>query len=263
MQLGTAEAVGGFRASGEPAVVERVEQLAGAGGALLRFGDLAEKGRVGCGVLGILPQLCARVGTAGRSSAWTSSPACWGSPPSWRLAAGSRSRPSAPTPPPPGCPRASSTSCTRALLINVTHRESVLAEFVRLARPGGTVALQEPDAAAWVCDPPHPAFDRLRDRLVAVYPRTGRDFHLGRRLGRMLRDAGVRDVRMRATSRLTHPGDYYHTFLLALLRTPLLADPELTAARLDDDCAALREHLAGAHTVTCMPLLWPAWGSAP
>ena len=154
----------------------------------------------------------------------------------------------------------------RTLLINVTNPETVLAELVRLARPGGTVALQEPDAAAWVCDPPHPAFDRLRDRLVAVYPRTGRDFHLGRRLGRLLRDAGLRDVRLRATCRLTHPGDYYHTFLLtlrALLRAPLLAGGELTAARLDDDCAALREHLAGAHTVTCMPLLWQAWGSKP
>jgi hypothetical protein len=29
---------------------------------------------------------------------------------------------------------------------------------------------------------------------------------------------------MRYTSRLTHAGDDYHTFLLALLRTPLLAD---------------------------------------
>jgi len=45
VQLGAAEAVGGFQASGEPVVVERVEQLAGAGGARLRFGDLAEKGR--------------------------------------------------------------------------------------------------------------------------------------------------------------------------------------------------------------------------
>jgi hypothetical protein len=40
----------------------------------------------------------------------------------------------------------------------------------------------------------------------------------------MLRDAGVRDVGVRYTSRLTHAGDDYHTFLLALLRTPLLAD---------------------------------------
>ena len=229
--------------------------------------DAASAIDVGCGVLGILPQLRARVGPAGRVVGLDLEPRLLG------LAAELANRrgigietvraDAAAT----GLPTGEFDLVhARALLINVTNRESVLAELVRLARPGGTVALQEPDAAAWVCDPPHPAFDRLRDRLVAVYPRTGRDFLLGRRLGRMLRDAGVRDVQMRATSRLTHPGDYYHTFLLALcalLRTPLLADPELTAARLDDDCAALREHLAGAHTVTCMPLLWQAWGSAP
>jgi len=172
----------------------------------------------GCGVLGILPQLRARVGPAGRVVGLDLEP---------RLL---------------------------ALAAELAARRGIEIEAVRA------------DAAAWVYDPPHPAFDRLRDRLVAVYPRTGRDFHLGRRLGRLLRDAGLRDVRLRATCRLTHPGDYYHTFLLTLcvlLRAPLLAGGELTAARLDDDCAALREHLAGAHTVTCMPLLWQAWGSKP
>jgi len=56
------------------------------------------------------------------------------------------------------------------------------------------VALQEPDTAAWVCDPPHPAFDRLRTELVAMYPRLGKWFDIGRRSGRLLRDAGLQDV---------------------------------------------------------------------
>ena len=171
----------------------------------------------GCGVLGILPQLRARVGPAGRVVGLDLEPRLLA------LAAELAARRGIEI----EAVRADAAATAlptsefdlvhaRTLLINVTNPETVLAELVRLARPGGTVALQEPDAAAWVCDPPHPAFDRLRDRLVAVYPRTGRDFHLGRRLGRLLRDAGLRDVRLRATCRLTHPGDYYHTFLLTL-----------------------------------------------
>jgi ubiquinone/menaquinone biosynthesis C-methylase UbiE len=38
--------------------------------------------------------------------------------------------------------------------------ERLLQEAARLARPGGIVALQEPDGAALHCYPPHPAWDR-------------------------------------------------------------------------------------------------------
>ena len=54
----------------------------------------------------------------------------------------------------------------RTLLLNVTAPQRVVAEMMRLAAPGGTVAVQEPDTAAWVCDPPHPAFDLLLPRCA-------------------------------------------------------------------------------------------------
>jgi ubiquinone/menaquinone biosynthesis C-methylase UbiE len=154
----------------------------------------------------------------------------------------------------------------RTLLLNVTEPGAVVAEMARLARRGGTVALQEPDTAGWVCDPPHPAFDLLKAELVAVYPRADKDFDMGRRLARLLRDVGLRDVEVRATARVTNPGDYYHTFMLALcgmLRDPLLAGGRLTADRLDCYLAELRDHLARPGSLTCQPLLWQAWGVKP
>ncbi|MBM3487670.1 MAG: methyltransferase domain-containing protein [Alphaproteobacteria bacterium] len=42
--------------------------------------------------------------------------------------------------------------------------ERLIAEAMRLARPGGVVALQDPDMASLVCHPPHPAWDALRGR---------------------------------------------------------------------------------------------------
>jgi ubiquinone/menaquinone biosynthesis C-methylase UbiE len=49
----------------------------------------------------------------------------------------------------------------RTLLINIPDPAEVVAEMVRLARPGGWVASLEPDGALRVCYPPHPAWDRL------------------------------------------------------------------------------------------------------
>jgi hypothetical protein len=76
--------------------------------------------------------------------------------------------------------------------------------------------VQEPDASAWNCDPPHPAFEILRSAIVDAYRRTGKDFNIGRRIARMLRDAGVPDVEIRATARVTRAGDFYQTFLLTI-----------------------------------------------
>ena len=46
---------------------------------------------------------------------------------------------------------------TRTLLVNVPEPARVVAEMVRLARPGGVVAAMEPDCEYELCYPPHPA----------------------------------------------------------------------------------------------------------
>jgi ubiquinone/menaquinone biosynthesis C-methylase UbiE len=100
----------------------------------------------------------------------------------------------------------------RTLLLNVSNPEEILAEMIRIARPGGVVAIQEPDASAWACDPPHPAFDILRTEIINAYGRTGKNFNIGRTVGRMLRDMGLERIRVRATARVTRVGDFYQTF---------------------------------------------------
>lgn len=154
----------------------------------------------------------------------------------------------------------------RTLLLNVGNPQHIVAEMVRIARPGGVVAVQEPDGAAWNCDPPHPAFDIFRTEILNAYRRTGKDFNIGRRISRMLRDAGLENVRVRATARVTEPGEYYQTFLLTiatLVRDVILASGALTADEFDAYAAALRAHLASQGTLTIQPLLWQAWGRVP
>jgi ubiquinone/menaquinone biosynthesis C-methylase UbiE len=151
----------------------------------------------------------------------------------------------------------------RTLLLNVQNPAQILTEMVRIAKPGSVVALQEPDASAWNCDPPHPAFEVLRGAILNAYRRTGKDFNIGRRTARMLREAGVNDVQARATARVTHVGDYYQTFLLTiagLVREVIVQAGDLTSDEFDSYTAALRAHLEAPDTSTCQPLMWQAYG---
>jgi len=75
--------------------------------------------------------------------------------------------------------------------------EALLREAVRLARPGGFVALQEPDVATYASYPPHPAWDRLMAAMLDVFASVGSDIHLAQRLYAMAREAGLADVHYR------------------------------------------------------------------
>ena len=154
----------------------------------------------------------------------------------------------------------------RTGLLNVSEPERVVAEMVRVVRPGGVVAIQEPDASSWVCDPPHPAWETLRDAVVETYASTGKTFNRGRTCPSMLRGAGLDDVRVRVTARATRPGEYYHTFLLsisALVRESLTAAHGWTSDDFDWLHSGLAAHLAHPETITCQPTMWQAWGTKP
>ena len=222
---------------------------------------------IGCGVLGILPQLRSRVGDGGRLVGLDIEPrllAVAGQLSTQHgLAIETVQADAAST----GLPCDSFDLVhERMLLLNVTGPQDIVAEMTRLARPGGVVAVQEPDSAAWVIDPPHPAWQLLLTEVFDVYPRTGRDFHTGRRAARLLRDAGLRDVQVRVLARVTAPGEYFQTFLLTLavlMREEILAGGRLTPRQLDSSIAELRQHLSKPGTLTCLPTIWQAWGSKP
>jgi len=75
--------------------------------------------------------------------------------------------------------------------------ERLLQEAIRLARPGGTVALQEPDASTLDCYPPHPAWERLKAALLGAFSGVGADLQLAKRLYALARQAGLEDVQYR------------------------------------------------------------------
>jgi ubiquinone/menaquinone biosynthesis C-methylase UbiE len=220
---------------------------------------------VGCGVLGIVDLLCAKVGPQGRVVGVDREPRMLDAA---RQVAAQR-----------GLPvefvLGDATDLVlpsdsfdlvheRTVLLNVADPARVVAEMIRIARPGGVIALQEPDSSALVCDPPHPAWDVLRAELLDAYGRNGKNFDMGRRIARLLRDAGLADIRVRATARVTNATDYYQTFLLtltSLVRDQIIAGQRVSAAEFDAHTASLRAHLQQPGTLTCQPTMWQAWGT--
>jgi hypothetical protein len=156
--------------------------------------------------------------------------------------------------------------CREIRLVNVPRPEEIVAEAVRLARPGGTVAFHEADALTDVCDPPLEAWTQLRELLNRYADLNGIDLFVGRRLPRLLRDAGLADVRMRPIIHLHEPGHPRRSLLpdfVDNLRERLLAHGLIARPELDRLQAAVRRHVEDRNTLVVSHLYIQAWGRKP
>jgi ubiquinone/menaquinone biosynthesis C-methylase UbiE len=154
----------------------------------------------------------------------------------------------------------------RTLLVNLPEPAEVVAEMMRLARPGGWVASMEPDTEHVLCYPPHPAFDRLCEIFTVVFGRNGADPWIGRRVPGLFRQAGLEDVEMHATVQMYPLGNSRRTIRLDLVRSmrPQVLEMGLaSSAELDELDAAARAHLGDPHTVVMFGLLFLTWGRKP
>jgi len=154
----------------------------------------------------------------------------------------------------------------RTLLVNIPEPAEVLAEMVRLARPGGWVASQEPDAEHAVCYPALPAWTRLRELFQAGFGRTGADLLIGRRMAELYRQAGLREVQVQAWARAYPAGHTRRTVLADLVCSlrPMIVELGLADEReLTEVDQAVRAHLADPRTVMVPHLWFSVWGRKP
>lgn len=155
---------------------------------------------------------------------------------------------------------------TRTLLVTIPEPAEVVAEMVRLARPGGLVASQEADAEFSICYPPLPEWDRLLSLFHTSFPRAGADLRLGRRLTELFRAAGLADVGAAVYASCYPPGHSRRTVIPDLVRSlqPVILSLGLADEReLADVDAAVRTHLADPRTLVMPHLLVTAWGRKP
>ena len=161
----------------------------------------------------------------------------------------------------PSSARASFDLATaRLVLVNVPQPEQIVAEMVALVRPGGMVALHEADYVSLLCDPPHPAWSRLLQALETYAQVNGIDLYIGRRVPRLLRDAGLLEIQAHPIIYLHPPGHWRRLILWQFvqnLRDRLIAQGVLADAELDELAAALQRHLEDTDTLAMSHTLRP------
>jgi ubiquinone/menaquinone biosynthesis C-methylase UbiE len=153
----------------------------------------------------------------------------------------------------------------RLVLINVPDPRAVVAEMVRLAKPGGYVAVLEVDEVPRICYPSHPAWDQLCEVYLAAFQEEGADAFIGRRLPTLLRTAGLEDVGVEAHAEIYPVGHTRRTLVPDLVRAlrPRIVGRLLTEQALDELDRAVRDHLEDPHTLVLPQLIFLAWGRKP
>jgi SAM-dependent methyltransferase len=163
-----------------------------------------------------------------------------------------------------GLPRnAFDLATARLVLVNVPEPRQILAEAAAVVRPGGWVAFHEADWIGHVCDPPSDAWTRIVELFVAYSERNGIDPFIGRKLPRLLHEAGVDDVRVNPILHVYPPGHPRRSILLDFaenLSERILAE-QLTAERdLTQLKERLRRHIDDPGTLVVSHLFFQAWG---
>lgn len=140
----------------------------------------------------------------------------------------------------------------RLLLVNIPDPGAVVAEMLRLVKPGGWVLSDEADCELFMCHPPSPACLRLHDLFNAVFRASGADPFIGRRVPELFRRAGLCDVGVEQLSDF-RPFDHPRRMLIPDVVKSLA--PKIIQEKLADvdELAALdqqaRQHLGDPNTL--------------
>jgi len=166
-----------------------------------------------------------------------------------------------------GLPRESFDLATaRLVLVNVPEPETIVSEMVALVRPGGVVALHEADWIAHVCDPPIPAWNRLRQALDTYSESKGMDLYIGRRIARILRNAGLVDVRVNPLIHIYGPDHSRRPIFLQFvnnLRDRIVLEGLISQGEFAESIASVERHLSEPDTLVVSHLFIQAWGRKP
>lgn len=154
----------------------------------------------------------------------------------------------------------------RLVLVNVPEPEVLVGEMVRLVRPGGVVALHEAESTTQRCDPPAYAQTRVLQILNTYAEMNGIDRTIGPRVPRLMRDAGLVDIRVKPWVHVYPVGHGRRMLLLEFVenaRSRLLDQEVVGEAELNELTVALKRHLEDPETLVLSSVFVQAWGHVP
>jgi SAM-dependent methyltransferase len=154
----------------------------------------------------------------------------------------------------------------RLVLMHVPQRHVALERMAAAVRPGGWLVLEDfdaqmqPLACVDVVTPEQRLANRVRDAFHALLAERGADLELGRRLPRMLREAGLQDVAADAFLPLAlTAGSELEQATVEHVRGELIAGGRLSPEEID---TFLRSVGTGQLDIATPPLV-SAWGRRP
>ena len=154
----------------------------------------------------------------------------------------------------------------RLVLVHIPEREKALAAMVGALRPGGWLFVEDADPALQplssleVREPAQELANRLRSGFRELMASRGVDLAYGRTLPRLLREAGLQDVRADAAFPVAHPAcARLETATIHLIAGQLLEHGIATAEEIELHLANVA---AGRLDLTQPPMI-AAWGRRP
>lgn len=150
----------------------------------------------------------------------------------------------------------------RFLLSHLSRCEEVLARLSQLACPGGSVVIEDVDFSGSFCHPANPAYDRYLQLYIEVVAQVGGDATLGRRLPRLLIEAGLEDVTWNIFQLVHSAGPYKELENLTLerIRPALVRQGLASSEEVDEILLSMRRFAADPSTLVSLPRIVQAWG---
>jgi SAM-dependent methyltransferase len=150
----------------------------------------------------------------------------------------------------------------RFVLTHLPNPLQMLERAREALEPGGVIVTQDIDYDGEFCDPPCRAFDGYRELYVAAAQRRGVDPFIGRKLVRLLDQAGFSQVDSTLVQPYGRDGELKHVCWLTLAAiTDAVVDAGL--ARREDvmsTIAELRAFAERSDTLIAVPRLFQVWG---
>src|SRR6266511_2721255 len=109
--------------------------------------------------------------------------------------------------------------------------------YLRLARPGGTIVLEDPDTGSWHFNPPARALESLIELILEAFRLKGGDFDAGRHNLQLLREFGI-EGNVRAEIVALPPS---HPYLRLPLQFATSLEQQLLSLVSEDELATLRK----------------------
>ncbi|MBC6460551.1 methyltransferase domain-containing protein [Actinomadura sp. HBU206391] len=154
----------------------------------------------------------------------------------------------------------------RLVLVHLIDRETALRSMIESLRPGGVLLVEDADPALQplACPDEHGPEEHLANRIRNGFRHLlagrGADLSYGRKLPRLLRDAGLTDVRADAFFPMASPAcDVLEAATINQLRDQLITGHHATAAEIDQHLAAIA---AGRLDLATAPMI-SVWGRRP